>query len=143
MASVQSHKFHALLLQKNIDVIADTLKLILLGSAYVPLQSHAFVSDLVASELSGTGYTAGFGNRIAVTSKSINTVDGSAAPKFTCANVVLAGLSVGTIGAIALVKEITNDVSSPIICIADIVDVVTNGTEWDINWLASGVFDLG
>jgi hypothetical protein len=43
----------------NIDYDTDTFYIMLLTSAYTPSAAHAKRSDLTASEVTGTGYTAG------------------------------------------------------------------------------------
>jgi hypothetical protein len=46
--------------QKNINLLSDTLKVALLGSSYTPnLGTHVHWSDVSASEITGTGYSAG------------------------------------------------------------------------------------
>lgn len=45
---------------KEIDWDSDTIKVALVGSAYTPNQdSHDYWDDVVANEVTGTGYTAG------------------------------------------------------------------------------------
>ena len=44
----------------KINLLSDTIKLMLLSSAYVPNRgTHTYKSDVVGSEITGTGYTAG------------------------------------------------------------------------------------
>ena len=54
--------------------LSDTIKLMLVNASYVYNAAHAHVSDVVANELSGTGYTGGFGGsgRKTLASKTIN-----------------------------------------------------------------------
>jgi hypothetical protein len=60
---------------KEVSFLSDTINLMLLTSAYVPNQpSHTDKSDVVANEVSGTGYTAG---GQALTSKTVMYVDSS------------------------------------------------------------------
>ena len=66
--------FLAKALNKEVDWDTDTIKVALLTSSYTPNQdTHDYYDDVVANEVSGTGYTAG-GNTLA--SKTI-TYDGS------------------------------------------------------------------
>jgi hypothetical protein len=45
---------------KEIDLDSDTIKLALLTSSYTPNQdTHDYFDDVVANEVTGTGYTAG------------------------------------------------------------------------------------
>lgn len=53
----------------NIDWLSDDIRMALLTSAYTPnLAAHDFFDDVVANEISGTGYTAG---GVALASKTI------------------------------------------------------------------------
>ena len=74
MASKLYGSFLLKALNKEIDWDPDTIKVALLTSSYTPNQdTHDYFDDVVANEVSGTGYTAG-GNTLA--SKTI-TYDGS------------------------------------------------------------------
>src|SRR5690242_6592665 len=44
---------------KHIDLVNDALKMMLLTGYSVDLVAHALYSDVSASEITGTGYTAG------------------------------------------------------------------------------------
>lgn len=47
-------------LNKEVDYDTDTIKVVLLTSSYTPNQdTHDYLDDVVANEVSGTGYTAG------------------------------------------------------------------------------------
>lgn len=60
MASKLYGQFLAKALNKEVDWDTDTIKVALLSSAYTPNQdSHDYYDDVVANEVSGTGYTAG------------------------------------------------------------------------------------
>jgi hypothetical protein len=66
--------FLAKSLNKEIDWDSDTIKVALLSSSYTPNQdTHDYYDDVVANEVTGTGYTTG-GNTLA--SKTI-TYDGT------------------------------------------------------------------
>ena len=66
--------FLAKALNKEVDWDTDTIKVALLTSSYTPNQdTHDYYDDVVANEVSGTGYTTG-GNTLA--SKTI-TYDGT------------------------------------------------------------------
>jgi len=61
-------------LNKEIDWDTDTIKVALLSSSYTPNQdTHDYYDDVVGSQVSGTGYTAG---GITLASKT-STYDGS------------------------------------------------------------------
>lgn len=60
MASKMYGNFLAKALNKEVDYDSDTIKVALVGSAYTPNQdSHDYWDDVVANEVTGTGYTAG------------------------------------------------------------------------------------
>jgi hypothetical protein len=65
MASKLYGQFLSQALNKEIDWDTDTIKVALLTNAYTPDQdAHNYLDDVVATEVSGTGYTAG-GNTLA------------------------------------------------------------------------------
>jgi hypothetical protein len=60
-------------LNKEIDFDTDTIKVALLTNAYTPDQdAHNYYDDVVANEVSGTGYTAG-GSTLANKTNSYNS----------------------------------------------------------------------
>jgi hypothetical protein len=60
MASKMYGQFLAKALNKEVDYDSDTIKVALVGSAYTPNQdTHDYWDDVVANEVTGTGYTAG------------------------------------------------------------------------------------
>jgi hypothetical protein len=60
-------------LNKEIDWDTDTIKVALLTNAYTPDQdAHNYLDDVVANEVSGTGYTAG-GNTLANKTNAYNS----------------------------------------------------------------------
>jgi hypothetical protein len=60
-------------LNKEIDWDTDTIKVALLTNSYTPDQdAHNYLDDVVANEVSGTGYTAG-GNTLANKTNAYNS----------------------------------------------------------------------
>jgi hypothetical protein len=60
MASKLYGQFLSQALNKEIDWDTDTIKVALLTNAYTPDQdAHNYLDDVVANEVTGTGYTAG------------------------------------------------------------------------------------
>jgi hypothetical protein len=73
MASKLYGQFLSQALNKEIDFDTDTIKVALLTNAYTPDQdAHNYYDDVVANEVSGTGYTAG-GNTLANKTNSYNS----------------------------------------------------------------------
>ena len=58
----------------SIVFTTDTIKIALLGSAYVPSDTHEFLSDVVDNEVTGTGYTTG---GVALSGKTVTTYNPS------------------------------------------------------------------
>lgn len=62
---------------KEIDFDTDTIKVMLLTSSYTPNQdTHDYLDDVVANEVTGTGYTAGgatLGNKAVTYDSATNT----------------------------------------------------------------------
>jgi hypothetical protein len=106
-----------------------TVKVMLLGTAYVPNKDHEFVSDIVANEISGTGYVGGFGGsgRKALANKTFTKDDALDEARFDADNPTWPGADFGTVGYAALVIEDTNDASSPVLAILDCEDKLTSG----------------
>lgn len=73
MASKLYGQFLSQALNKEIDWDTDTIKVALLTNSYTPDQdAHNYYDDVVANEVTGTGYTAG-GNTLANKTNSYNS----------------------------------------------------------------------
>jgi len=59
MASGIYDRFKANLMNKEVDLEADTIKVMLMATAHAFTSTHNQKSEIVANEMSGTGYTAG------------------------------------------------------------------------------------
>lgn len=131
-----------LILDRTIDLASDTIKVMLLGTGYTPDPDHVYVSDIVANEVSGTGYTGGYGGsgRKALASKTIGKDDTNNRANFDAADVSFGALDVGTIGFAAVFKEITSDAASPLICLIDVANLATNGGPVTLTFDTAGVF---
>ena len=148
MASFTTNKFRQLLLTKAIDLVNDSgVKVMLVGSGYTPDKDHDFVSSITAGtskELSGTGYTAGFGGagRKALAGRVITRSDATDTVFFDATDVTWTAINAGTIAYVALVKEVTSDSDSPLIAILDPTDLVTNGGDVTLQFAATGLVPL-
>lgn len=152
MASITSNRLRYLLLQgaagsPALNLTSDTIKVMLVNTSYVPDKDHNFVSSItsgVTKELSGTGYTGGFGGsgRKTLASKTISQDDTNDIAYFDAADVTWTGINAGTIGWIAVIKEITSDADSPILAVLDPADLATNGGDITAAWPTDGLFKL-
>lgn len=101
----------------SVDLLTDTIKIMCLGIAYVPDADHEFASSLTAHELNGTGYVGGFSGsgRKTLAGKTLTVDNDLNEVRFDATDPVWAGADAGTVGAVAIIKEITNDAASPVI----------------------------
>ena len=122
------------ILDGTIDLVNDTIKMMLVNDTYVPNADHDFVDDVNADELSGTGYVAGFGNsgRKTLVSKAFSTDLTNDRAELTAAALTWAAINAGTAAYGILIKEITNDAASRLIAWIDFANVVTNGGDLTI-----------
>lgn len=126
----------------RVDVIADTLKVMLIGTGtpYTADADHRFVSTPVASEISVTGYTGGFGGagRKALASRTLSADDTNDWGIFDAADLTWTALGSGaTIGGAVLFKELTSDALSPLIAYFALTNTATNGGDITIQWSPS------
>lgn len=124
--------------------LTPVYKVMLITSAYAFNVDHDFISDLGAVELSGTGYTAGFGGagRKTLASKAVNVNDTSDRAEFDAADLTWTAISAGTAAACVVVHETTADADSELIAYLDPSDIVTNGGDYTIAWPSTGLFYL-
>lgn len=121
------------IVDRTIDFSVDTLKLILVTSAYTPDADHDFANDLT-NELSGTGYTGGFNGsgRKTIGSKAFETDTTNNRVEFTWGSVTWTAINAGSPKYAILVKEITNDAATRLIAYLDLGTVTTNGGDLTI-----------
>jgi hypothetical protein len=78
MASKLYGQFLQQALNKEVDWDSDTIKVALLTNSYTPDQdAHNYFDDVVANEVSGTGYTAGgltLSNKTSTYNSATNTI---------------------------------------------------------------------
>jgi len=123
------------LLNGTIDFDTDTIKLLLVDTNHTFTKTHEFVSDIVANEASGTGYSR---KTLANTSIALDT--GNDRVEFDADDISYTALDAGTIASAIIYKEVTNDADSPLIADVDFTDLVTNGSDVDLQVNAEGFF---
>lgn len=114
----------------TIDLVNDTIKIMLVNASYTPNPDHDFVDDVNANELSGTGYTGGFNGsgRKTLAGKAFSTDNSNDRAEFTSSAITWSAINAGVAAYAILIKEITNDGASRLIAWLDISpDVTTNG----------------
>ena len=135
----------------TIDLLTDTIKVGLSTSTHVENKDDTFLDDVGADdfidgELSGTGYTAGFGGagRKSIGSKTLAYDAANDRVEFDGADQTWTAISAGTAAQATLMREVTNDAGSPPIANVDSggFPVVTNGGDVTIAWNAEGIIHL-
>ena len=146
MASLLTNKGLYMILSGDVDLRDDTIKVMLLSSAYAtPLATVNFVSDVVANELTGTGYVAGFGGsgRRTLATKTLTEDDTNGVAIFDAADLTWTTITAGTAKHAAIIKEITSDADSPVLGFISFTAQVTAGGNLLIAWSANGIFRIG
>ncbi len=133
-------------IEQNIDLLAVAIVAMLVTSSYVANRDNDFVEegadDANEHELSGTGYTAGFGGggRKALASKTITVDKTNDRIEFDCADIVWTAINAGTPSQMLIVREITNDLASVLISHHDSgFPVTTNGGDLTVTIDAEGL----
>ena len=123
------------LLSNSIDYDTDTIKVILVDTNHTFTKSHEFVSDIVANEASGTGYSR---KTLANKTQTLDTANDRV--EFDADNPTYTALDAGTIASAVIYKEVTNDADSPLIANIDFADLVTNGSDVELQINSEGLF---
>jgi len=152
MADILYNKALEGIFDDTINLVNDTIKVMLVTSAYSPDKDHDFVtaSGAGAAELSGTGYTGGYGGsgRVALTSQAAAEVDASDNAKMTIASVVFPACGpAGTAAGALFIKETGgSDATSRLIAYIDTgfpgAGLITNGSDITISFPSNILFTM-
>lgn len=123
------------LLSNTIDYDSDTIKIMLVDTNHTFTKSHEFVSDVVANEVSGTGYS-----RKTLANKDQRDDFANDRIEYDADNPTYTALDCGTIASAIIFKEVTNDADSPIIANIDFPDLTTNGSDVELKINDEGMF---
>lgn len=150
MANAWYNHAAKMVLDGTLNVSSSTLKVMLVTSGYTFNRDHDFVdaggaNDPIDAELSGTGYTAGFGGagRKTIANKVFTEDDTNDLGWMDCDDVVWTAINAGTAAACIVIKEITNDAASLLIAFFDSgFPKVTNGGDLTLQINAAGLLQL-
>lgn len=136
----------------TIDLLVDTIKVMLVTSLYVVNADDTVVdtggaADPVDAELTGTGYVKGWGaaGRKALASKTATVDNVNDRAEFDAADLTWALINAGTAAAAILIKEGgANDTTSRLIAYIDTggFPFVTNGGDMIVTWNAEGILQF-
>lgn len=148
MASFVYNRAAKLIADGGLDLLSETIKVLLVGGGYTPDRDHDFVdaggaNDVVDHELNGTGYTGGYAGsgRRTLGSKTITEDDTNDRGVFDAADPSSwTGMNAGTIAAIVVFRNgSADDTTSLLIAYLDPSDLVTNGSDVALIFAALGI----
>lgn len=135
----------------TIDLLTDTLKVMLVKSGYVANRDDNVVdaggaNDAVDHEITVSGYTPGWGGagRKTLASKAIVEDDANDRAEFDAADPTAWTLATGeTVAAAIIIKEGgASDLTSRLIAYLDITDTPTNGGTFTLVFDAEGIIQF-
>lgn len=137
MADLIYTSFKMDIMNGNIDLDTDTIKVMLVTSSYTPSAAHNRRDD-ITNEVTGTGYTAG-GATLA--SKTVTNV--STAGVFDASDVVWTTSTITARGAVLYKSRGGASSADELICYLDFVsDKISTAGSFTIAWNASGILNL-
>ena len=134
------NNYKELLLNGDVDLVNDTLNMILLGSGYtLDATGNPGYSDVSANEIGATGYTAG---GKALTGKAVTQNDTANVGEFDAADVAWTSLATTTINHAVLYDDtITAPVADPLLIHWEIA-TNSNGNDYTLQFAATGVLRI-
>lgn len=140
MADAIQNTFKQHIMNGGIDLDTDTIKVMLLSSSHTQnIDTHEYIDDVSANEVSGTGYTAGGAT---LGSKVVSVDDTDDEGVFDAADVTWASSTI-TARYAAIYKDTGTPGTSPIIAILDFgSDQSSSSGDFTIQWNSEGVLNL-
>jgi len=147
MAGVLTDKARELILAGTLNLKTADIYFVLLNATAGADKDTEYLSEVAANELSGTGYTGGYGGsgRKTIGATGDRTVTHSGSTHKASLDVVdptWTGLDAGTIGMVLTAVKGTADSDSLVVSYEDITDVPTNGGDWTYAIAAAGLYTL-
>ena len=125
------------LLNKEVDMDTDVLKVMLCTSSYTPDQDAHDHKDDVTNEVSGAGYSAGGATLAGV---AITYIGASNTIKFDANDTTWAAATITARYAVVYDSSPGSDATRPLLLYVDFgADVVSTGGNFTITWNASGI----
>ena len=113
----------------DLDWVNDDIRCLLVDSGHAEDVDDDYVADIVANELSGTGYA-----RFALTGKSVNIDDTGDLAEFIAADYTFSAIDAGTPAYAIIYRYGTGDSDSPLIASLTMPGTPTNGGPYTIDW---------
>lgn len=133
-------QFPRSLMNKEIDMDTDAIKVMLVTSAYVfNKDTHRYKSD-ITNEVTGTGYTAG-GATLASPVLSYDAATDTTNVDY--ADVVWSNSTITARGAVVYDSTPASDATRPLICFIDFeTDQISAGANFTIAWHSLGLLGI-
>lgn len=133
MANALYDKYKKLILDADLDMLLDDLKVVLVDTATytVDLNLHDFLDDIPAGERVATSANMA----------SKTTTDGT----FDAADITFSSVTGDVSEALVIYKDTGSAATSPLIAYIDTatgLPVTPNGGDITVTWNASGIFDI-
>ncbi len=133
------------LLDGTIDYLTATIKVMIVNDGYTFDADHEFISDVVANEVTASGYVGGFAGagRKTLAGKTVTDDTANNRIEFDCSDVVWTALGAGDeAAAVIVVWENTNDAASRVVAHLDPADLVLNGSDVTLVVNAEGLLQI-
>jgi len=140
MASGAYNQLLTLCATGSLNWASDTIRVMLVSSAYTYDPDHSTVADVSASEIAPSGYA-----RQTLGSKTATIDTGANVLPLDAADSAFGALGSGaTIGGAVVFKRVGGSDAStdPLIAFADLTDTPTNGASITVAWDANGIVRL-
>ena len=124
----------------EITLSTATVKALLVGTGYTADPDHAYVSEVVADELSGSGYE----RKVLPNKAFVRSLAGNYFAFDNTSNIVFTALDAGTVGGVVIFVERENDTNSILLAYLESTTFpfLTDGTDLELQFHSDGIFKI-
>jgi len=128
------------ILDRTVDYVSDNVAVLLVGNSYTFDVSHEYVSNVSDEAVNDTG--SGYA-RLALASKTITLNTSANAVVFDCGDISYTDIATtNTLAGAVIYKDSGTDSTSDLVAFIDFADIVTNGSDIDLQINANGLFRI-
>ena len=128
------------ILDRTVDYASDNIAVLLVGNSYTFDVSHEYVDDLSDEAVNDTG--SGYA-RLSLASKTITLNTSANAVVFDCGDISYTDIATtNTLAGAVIYKDSGTDSTSDLVAFIDFADIVTNGSDIDLQINANGLFRI-
>ena len=128
------------ILDRTVDYVSDNVAVLLVDNAYTFSETHEYVSNVSGEVVNdiGSGYA-----RQSLASKTITLNTSANAVVFDCADISYTAIdTTNTIAGAVIYKDSGTDSTSDLVAFIDFADIITNGSDIDLQINANGLFRI-